>query len=311
MTGVQTCALPIFRGIEEEEKLEADALAALEKLGRFRVTAAAASAEAAGLGLNSGPEAPVCGGPRPPEADGAGGGRLSLMSAWLLKRMGPEEEARIGRALAVRLLIAMPAVDDVALQRYVNRVGRWLVAAQGASWPQADWLFAVLDSEAIQAYSTPGGHVFITRGLYRLLRDEAELAAVLARELARLGDKGLLKDLRRNAAGSGRPRDEAAFLRQLLGNGLEALQRPRAAEDEFQADRDAVPLAARAGYDPYALAAFLQSLGGLAMDDPRLAPLAGVLPGADSRLARLSASLEECLAGLPAGKAPTLHRMTD
>ena len=65
-----------FRGIEEEEKLEADALAALEKLGRFRVTAAAASAEAAGLGLNSGPEAPVCGGPRPPEADGAGGGRL-------------------------------------------------------------------------------------------------------------------------------------------------------------------------------------------------------------------------------------------
>lgn len=300
-----------FRGIEEEDKIEAAALAALERLARFRATPAAASAAASDMGLAPGPELTACGSPCPPEPGAAAGTRLSLMSAWLLQRLSPEDEAKIGRALAVRLLIAMPAVDDAALQRYVNRVGRWVVAAQGPSWPQADWLFAVLDSEAIQAYSTPGGHVFITRGLYRLLRDEAELAAVLAREVARLGDKRLLDDLRRNAPGGGRPRDEAAFLRQLLGNGLEALQRPHAVEGEFRADRDAVLLAARAGYDPYALAAFLQDLGGLPAADPRLAPLARVPPGADSRLARLSASLEECLAGLPAGKAPPLYRMND
>ncbi len=298
-----------FRGGEDEERIEAAGQAALQRLERFRAAAAEAADSAASAGLRANKSS--CSAFPPVDMDretGPGGVRLSLMSAWLLNRLSPEDEARIGRALAVRLLIALPAVEDAALQRYVNRVGRWVVAAQGGH-PGASWLFAVLDSDAIQAWSTPGGYVFITRGLYRQLRDEAELAAVLGREVARLADKRLLLDLRANTGSSGRPRDEAAFLRQLLGEGLEALQRPHAAESEFLADRAAVMLAARAGYDPYALAVFLQHLGGLPDADPRLAWLAGTQPRAESRLARLSNTLEDCLARLPAGQAPGLYRM--
>lgn len=298
-----------FRGGEEEEKIEAAGQMALARLERFRLSASEATATAGRLGLAAGGAA--CG--APPEVEKAAepsGVRLSLMSAWLLNRMGPEDEAKIGRALAVRLLIAMPAVADDGMQRYLNRVGAWVVAAQGGQ-PEARGLFAVLDSDEINAWSTPGGHVFITRGLYRQLRDEAELAAVLAREVARLADKRLLRALRQHAGGGGRPRDEAAFLRQLLGDGLDALQRPYAAESEYQADQAAVVLAARAGYDPYALAAFLQQLGGLPEGDPRLVAFARGLPRAEARLARLSNNLEECLAGLPAGKAPSLYRMND
>jgi hypothetical protein len=301
-----------FRGGEEEEKVEAAGRAALARLEGFRLTASEASAAAGSLGLVAGGVAASAACGTPPEVERvaeSSGVRLSLMSAWLLNRMGPEDEAKIGRALAARLLIAMPAVDDADLQRYLNRVGAWVIAAQGGG-SEVRGLFAVLDSNEINAWSTPGGHVFISRGLYRQLRDEAELAAVLAREVARLADKRLLQALRQHAGG-GRPRDEAGFLRQLLGDGLDALQRPDAAECEYQADRAAVLLAARAGYDPYALAGFLQQLSGLPEGDPRLAALARGLPRAETRLARLSNNLEECLAGLPAGKAPPLYRMND
>lgn len=302
-----------FRGGEEEERIEAAGQAALERLERFRLSAAEASAAAGRLGLAAGREASVCGASPWADVDtdaAPGGARLSLMSAWLLNRLSAEDEARIGRALAVRLLIAMPAVEDAEVQRAVNQVGRWLVAAQGGR-AQAQWLFAVLDSDEIHAWSAPGGYVLITSGLYRQLRDEAELAAVLAREIARLADKRVLRDLRQHGPGSGRPADEAAFLRGLLGNGLEALVRPYTAESEYQADRAAVLLASRAGYDAYALAAFLQTLGGLADGDPRLATLARTHPRVETRLARLADSLEQCLARLPAGKAPPLHRMNN
>lgn len=302
-----------FRGGEEEERIEAAGQAALARLEGFRLSASEAIAASGGLGLVVGGVATnaACG--APPEAEKTAESssvRLSLMSAWLLNRMGPEDEAKIGRALAVRLLIAMPAVADDGMQRYLNRVGGWVVAAQDGV-PEARWLFAVLDSDEINAWSTPGGYIFISRGLYRQLRDEAELAAVLAREVARLADKRLLQALRQHAGGSGWPRDEAAFLRQLLGDGLDALRRPYAAESEYRADQAAVMLSARAGYDPYALAAFLQQFGGLPEGDPRLTVFMRALPRAEARLARLSNNLEECLAGLPAGKAPPLYRMND
>ncbi|MDD5391154.1 MAG: M48 family metalloprotease [Gallionellaceae bacterium] len=291
-----------FRGGEDDEQIEAAGRAALEKLESYRL-AASPEAVPGRTRLASRVDA-ACGAPALPAAARAtpsGGARLSLMSAWLLDRMSAEDEAKIGRALAVRLLSTLPVVDDPGLQGYLNQAGRRLVAALGGQANQP-WLFAVLDSEEIYAYSAPGGYVFITRGLYRLLHDEAELAVVLAREIAHLSDQRLLLDLRQNASNSGRPRDEADFLRQLLGNGLDALIRPFSVESEYAADREAVLLTARAGYDPYALAAFLQSLGGVPEGDPRLTLLSRSQPRADARLERLSRTLETCLAGLPPGR---------
>ena len=169
-----------FRGGEDEERIEAAGQDALRRLEAFRIPAAEAAASAATSGLVVNKAA--CGAFPRVDLDGAsesGAVRLSLMSAWLLNRLSPRDEDRIGRALAARLLNTLPAVENPSLQRDVNRVGRWVVAAQGGR-PEASWLFVVLDSDAIQTWSTPGGYVFITLGLHRLLRDEAELAAVLA-----------------------------------------------------------------------------------------------------------------------------------
>ena len=85
------------------------------------------------------------------------------------------QEEEIGRRIAGDLLGAAPLVKDPALQRYVNEVGRW-VALQSPR-PDLAWHFGVIDSDDINAFSAPGGYVFITKGLYRTLKNEAELAA--------------------------------------------------------------------------------------------------------------------------------------
>lgn len=275
-----------FRGGEEEDRAEEAGAAALRSLEAARGTDT--------VNVTPSPLAESCGAwPTRPGASPAG--KLSLLSAWALNRLDAEHEARIGRALAGRLLNALPPARADEANRVLQRTGRRLLAALDA--PDQDaWLFALLDSEEIHAFSTPGAQVFLTRGLYRQLRDEAELAAVLAREIARLDGRDLLRSLRQKAATLARPRDEKEFLRQLLGNGIDSLIRPQSVESEFQADRLGVLFALRAGYDPYGLITFLQGLAGLAENDPRLVLLSRTHPRADTRIERLSRTLDACLA---------------
>jgi len=106
-----------------------------------------------------------------------------------------EEEYAFGGTLAVRMVgelglvrDAQTAVDSPALQveRYVNLVGRNLGAQSGR--PNDRWTFGVLEEDpkdsAIRAFSTPGGYVFVSKTLLKRLDNEAQLAAVLAHEIA-------------------------------------------------------------------------------------------------------------------------------
>ncbi|HWI35421.1 MAG TPA: M48 family metalloprotease, partial [Burkholderiales bacterium] len=70
------------------------------------------------------------------------------------------EEINIGRDMASRLLGAAPLVNDPALQRYVNNVGRWL--ASQSERPDLPWQFGVLDAREVNAFAVPGGTVFVT-----------------------------------------------------------------------------------------------------------------------------------------------------
>src|SRR5687768_8515852 len=96
--------------------------------------------------------------------------------------MPEKEEIALGRELAGRTLGAAPLVNDASLQRYVNRVGR-AIAAQ-TDRPELPWRFGVIDSPSINAFAAPGGVILITRGLYEILDNEAQLAAVLGHEVA-------------------------------------------------------------------------------------------------------------------------------
>lgn len=197
----------------------------------------------------------------------------------MFQETSEQDEIRIGRQLAGNLLGAAPLVKDDALQGYVNRVGRW-VASQSER-PNLKWHFGVIDTDSINAFALPGGYVFITRGLLRVLGTEAELASVLGHEIGHVTMKHHLKifqqsktmDFASSLLGQQVDRGglQGAAIQTMLGKGAEALARGLDKDAEYEADRLGVVLATRAGYDPYAMAGVLQKL---ARANPREASLA-------------------------------------
>ena len=175
-------------------------------------------------------------------------------------------EIEFGQNIAARILGAMPVYNNEPLTRYVNLIGKTLAA--NCSRPEIDFYFAVLDIEKINAYSAPGGYIFITRGAIRQMQDEAELAAVISHEIAHITEKHIVNEFKirgkdestvsgvtRIVGGSG---DSArvAFaqaMNVLLETGFKH-------KDELDADTVATLLLTQTGYDPTALLRYLQRI---------------------------------------------------
>ena len=208
-----------------------------------------------------------------------------------LKPVDDKGEAEIGSGVAANLLGAAPLVQDDKLQAYVSRLGWWLaMQTERADLP---WRFGVLDSDTVNAFAAPGGYVFITRGLLLRMRNEAELAGVLGHEIAHVlrrhhlnaiqksARTSLMADLASLAASSS---EHAALAEKAIGAGTELYARGLDKDDEFEADRMGVVIAARAGYDPYGLPAVLQTLEAANAQDSNLALMFKTHPAPQQRL---------------------------
>jgi beta-barrel assembly-enhancing protease len=187
-----------------------------------------------------------------------------------LRKINEQEEIKIGGDLAGMLLGAAPLVEDQAKQAYVNRLGRWLALHSGR--PALPWKFCIVDSDDFNAFSTPGGYVLITRGLFDRMRSEAELAGVLAHEIAHVERKHHLEALQRSL------RDQSLtemrryftvstgnsiadqFSTALLNAGKDLYIKGLDPSAEYEADRIGVVIAARSGYSAYGLGGVLQTL---------------------------------------------------
>ena len=112
-----------------------------------------------------------------------------------MRDLSREEEYYLGRAVAARILALYKVSNNQALQKYVSQVGYLL--AQESSRPQTfgGYYFTVLNSDSINAFAAPGGFIFITTGLLKILPDEDALASVLGHEVAhvalRHGEKAI------------------------------------------------------------------------------------------------------------------------
>lgn len=209
----------------------------------------------------------------------------------------PEEETRIGRQIAGDLLGAVPLVRDDKLQRYVNLVGNWVALQSGRN--DITWHFGVLDTEDINAFAAPGGYIFVTRGLYKRLNNEAELAGVLAHEIAHVTLKHHLKVLKQSsligALGQtvgNKVKDSDQVVQNLIGNGAEIMARGLDKNAEFEADRVGIVFAARAGYDPWGLPEVLQDMASLPAKDERTSLLYKTHPHPADRLTELGETVD-------------------
>ena len=217
-----------------------------------------------------------------------------------IKPASLDDELEIGKDAAATLLGASKPITDAPVQEYVNKVGLW-VALQ-SDRPDLPWHFAVVDSDDIDAFAAPGGYVFITRGLLLHMRSEAELAGVLGHEIthvvlkhhlnelqraARLDLAGLAAqaELEKNGHSTAIADKVTAATRNLYSKGLDK-------DDEFDADRAGVVLAARAGYEPYGLLAVLQTLEGVDPKSGKVQLLLATHPSPADRIAALSAAMQ-------------------
>ena len=210
--------------------------------------------------------------------------------------VGEKDEIALGGQMAATLLGTAPLVRNPALQKYVNDVGRWL--ALQSERPDLPWHFGVMDDEGVNAFSTPGGYVLITKGLLKKLDNEAELAGVLAHEIAHVTQKHYLKAMKNSAtfgAVSGLAANamqkngdqKTQVLANIVKGSKELYARGLDKGDEYEADRMGMVIAARAGYTPFGLPEVLHILERENPGDPGVALLFKTHPMPEERLKSL------------------------
>lgn len=216
-----------------------------------------------------------------------------------------QDEVELGRGIAANVLGAAPLVPNAELQRYVNRVGLWV--AMQSERPGLPWRFGVIDSSDVNAFALPGGTILVTAGLYDRLRDEAELASVLGHEISHVVQKHHVKaiqgamgrDFATEIAGEVAGRSDNELVRRFgdkaFRAGTEMYARGLDKNDEYDADQRGMVLAARAGYNPFALAGVLQTLDSANASDKSVALLFSTHPTPSSRIERLGAVVGEKL----------------
>jgi predicted Zn-dependent protease len=106
-----------------------------------------------------------------------------------------EKEMALGKQLAIEVHKQARIVDDPIVAEYVNRIGQNLARNSDVEFPVS---FTLIDAEDINAFTLPGGYIFINAGTVRLSDNEAELASVLAHELGHAAARHATRQATRN-----------------------------------------------------------------------------------------------------------------
>jgi len=175
------------------------------------------------------------------------------------------KELQIGRQLALEVEQQAKMVEDPIVTEYVNRVGQNIVLHSDAKIP---FTIKVIDSDEVNAFALPGGFFFVNKGLILAADNEAELAGVMAHEIAHVAARHAMEN-----AGKGQFLGYGILAGILLTGGIggailqntagitQALaffKFSRGAEEE--ADKLGVQYLYAAGYDPTAMATMFEKL---------------------------------------------------
>ncbi len=178
--------------------------------------------------------------------------------------MSPAKEREVGRQERPKILKQFGGeAKDAAVRAYVNRIGQRL--AHVSDLPELAYTFTVLNTNIVNAMATPGGYVYVTRGLMALADSEAELAGVIGHEIGHvtahhtaqrystamtLGLGSTILGILLNNQ----------IVDQILDAGSQLYLASYSREQEFEADVLGVRYLMRSGYDTAAMASFLEKI---------------------------------------------------
>lgn len=189
--------------------------------------------------------------------------------------LNDRQESEAGRKLAAHLESQIPMVDNARLGEFLTKVG--LRLARDCGRPGLRYSFKAVQSDDVESFSLPGGHVYVTLGFLALTQSEAEVAGILAHEIGHVAARQHASKIRKNQlANLG-----LGFLGPMLGGGMRAAATVKGGrsgigsimmrfsrEDEWEADRMAAKNLHATGYDPDQLLALLRRLNSIEEDKP-------------------------------------------
>jgi predicted Zn-dependent protease len=188
----------------------------------------------------------------------------------------PENEYYIGRTIAANILSKYKAYQNMGPNQYINLVGQTVARASDKPETFKGYHFLILDTDEINAFAAPGGLILVSRGLLRCCKSEDALASVLAHEVGhvQLGHgMGAIRGSRYTSLGKiagvelaknlgGEQLAQAAeifdgtvgdIMKKMVDNGYQSSQ-------EYDADKAAVTIVKRLGYNPTALKDMLEQM---------------------------------------------------
>ena len=184
---------------------------------------------------------------------------------WGKLAAGTDKEVRAGRMLAAEVDKEAKFIDDPIITEYVNRVGQNIVLHSDAKIP---FTIKVIDSDEVNAFALPGGFFYVNKGLVLAADNEAELAGVMAHEIAHVCARHAMENERKMQV-----LDYGLLAGMILGGGIIGnvlyngggliegmafLKFSRGAEEE--ADKLGIQYMWAAGYDPNAMATMFEKL---------------------------------------------------
>lgn len=172
-----------------------------------------------------------------------------------LTRMSDAEEAALGEAIDREIRASMDVGGDPRTQTYLSRILRVMT-------PQAErggipYTIALVRSEEINAFAVPGGRLYVMEGLLEFVESEAELASVIGHEMSHVELRHCVERIQTEQ----KIRRVSPTVAALARIGHEIVLRGYSEEQELEADRNGVRLAALAGYDPWAASTMFGRLG--------------------------------------------------
>ncbi len=215
-----------------------------------------------------------------------------------------EKEIGLGKQLAQEVERSAKVVDDPVIAEYVSRIGQNLVRNSDAKVP---FTIKVLDSEEVNAFALPGGFFFVNTGLILKAESEAELAGVMAHEIAHVAARHGTRQATRGqlvnigtiplifmGGWTGYAIRQAAGLAIPLG----FLSFSRGFESE--ADMLGLEYMYKTGYDPGAFVDFFEKIQSLEKKKPgTMSKVFSTHPLTDDRIKNAQKNIQEILAAKP------------
>jgi predicted Zn-dependent protease len=190
-----------------------------------------------------------------PEISAAGNGNVGCTRG-LANRYSPEAQVEMGRSYAKQVEATSKLITDPVITEYVNRISQNLARNSGAQVP---FTIKIIDTDDVNAFSLPGGFLFVDSGLILAVDNEAELAGVISHEIAHVAACHAAEEIAHEELTNpaSMPLIFRLLLRPITRNTI-YLKPTRSFESE--ADFFGVEYLYKAGYDPRALSSFLEKV---------------------------------------------------